>query len=463
MAIHYNPGPLRRMLHKASSRRIDIAGLWNSEGTFASSGWETGLFLAMWARYECYGGMALSFGASIADDTAVDSNTGPNWGSTTHDNYYRNFNNGATWTDTKAQRASAPSANRAAFDVTGLTAGKWAPHFPMYHGGGTIGGWVNFELKRFSVRENPIPIEDAMTVTFWGGEFTTGGGNFTPVWRYNGGTAVITFGAFCYAGTNGVMKKTEVSHSADASRASGSSLQLHCTTFNNNLFLTWIRFCRTNQATGFAVHPFYGCQGMSIYDMYEQFLLFPATSWYHWFDVMTNYQGADLSQHCAVFDLYEGSNFVGESSVAGGAPVPGTPDHPDNYLWYIKQIVTHIEGLWELSGRSLENLAFRVRCSHPINDPSSIPPYRFRDRVQEYRDKLLTMDFTAYPRVTVCDMHALASREEMIAAGDYADSTHLSYGGYTRLEEASMRDLMSSGRLAHGFGGRTRSGLRYRG
>ena len=51
MPIHYNANPLRKMIRKAASRRIDIAGIWNSEGTYVSWGWETGLFLALWQRF----------------------------------------------------------------------------------------------------------------------------------------------------------------------------------------------------------------------------------------------------------------------------------------------------------------------------------------------------------------------------------------------------------------------------
>ena len=447
MPIHYNANPLRKMIRKAASRRIDIAGIWNSEGTYVSWGWETGLFLALWQRFECYGSMALSFGASLDGDAAVDSSTGPNWGSGASDNYFRNFGNGTTWTETKAQRASATAANRGAFDVTGLTAGKWGPHFPMYHGGGSITGWVNFELKRFSTRENPLPIEDAFTVTFWGGEFTSGGGSVSAVWRYNGSTTIHSFGTVSYAGTNGVIKKSEASHSADASRAAGSSLQLHCQTVTANLFLTWIRFCRTNQTRGFAVHPFYSCGSQSIYDMWEQLLAFPSSSWNHYFDVLTNYQGADLAEHCAIFDIYEGSNFAGETSVSGSAPQPADADHPDNYVWYVEQIIIHIRSLWELSGRSLDNLVFRVRCSHPINNSGT------EAEVETFRAKLRELDFTAdYLRnVTVCDMKALKPLASMVADGDFYDDTHLSYAGYNRLEKKAVNSLLNTG------GGRSRN------
>jgi hypothetical protein len=435
--VHYNPKPLRNMLRRAASRRIDIAGIWNSEGTFASWGIESGLFLALWRRYQCYGTSALSFGASQDDDNAVDGHLGPNWSSTTGDQYYRNFGNGTTWTQTKSYRASAPAANRTHFDITTQPAGKWGPHYPLYNGG-TITGWVNFENYRYSVRANPIPIEESLTATFWGVEFTTSGGSVVGVFRTNAGVTVHNFGTVSYAGTDGLVKKSEATIAADSGRTVNTSMQMHFTTFGTNIFLTWMRMARAAQTSGFAVHPFY-CKGsQSIYDMWECLTTLPATSWYHYFNVLTNYQGADVANHCAIFDIYEGSNFAGESSVSGSAPQPGDADHPDNYLWYVQQIVTHIEGLWILSGRSLDNIAFRVRASHPINSGPT------EAEVETFREKLRTMDFAAYPRVTVCDMKALAPLEEMVAAGDFFDATHLSYTGYVRTEEKAMRDLMQA-------------------
>jgi len=448
MPIYYNANPLRKMIRKAASRRIDIAGIWNSEGTYLGHGIETGLFQALWPRFACYGSTAMSFGASNNDDSAVDGVMGPNWGSGGVEYYMRSNGNGTTWTATKAERATPPTPVRDAFDVTALPANSWAPHWPMYTAS-SLAGWVAWQIERQTARANPIPIEEAITASFWGTEFTTGGGSMAVTVRRGEGAFTIAhnFGTVSYAGTDGTVKKSEAAIAADSGRAAWGTLQFFAQTLTGDIFATWFRMARTNQTRGFALTPFYSRSSMSIYDMYAALIALPASSWNHLFDVLTNYQGADPADHCLIFDIYEGSNFAGEASVAAGAPQPADADHPDNYVWYLQQIIVHIRGLWALSNRSEDNLVFRVRCSHPINDGPT------EAEVETFRAKLRALDFTSanYRNVTVCDMKNLKSLAAMVANGDFQDATHMTYGGYTRTEKKAMNALLNTG------GGRSRN------
>jgi hypothetical protein len=459
MAKYYNPKPVRDLLRRAATRRIDIAGIWNSEGGYLGHGIETGLFNALWPRYQCYGLPMMSFGASDNQDNAVEGVIGPNWGGGGVEYYMRSNGNGSTWTATKAERAAAPTPQRDIFDVTGLPANSWGPHFPLYCAAG-VTGWVAYETVTQTVRGNPIEIGNALTATFWGTEWTSGGGSMAVTVRKKSSpfTVAHNFGTVSYAGTDGVVKKSEASIAADSGRSAWDGIQFFAQTLSLKLFASWFRMIETNKTAGFCLHPLYSRSSMSAYDMYSVIIALPDSSWYHIFDVLTAYQGSDLAEHMCLFDINEGANQAGETSAAAGDPQPADADHPDNLVWYMLQIVTHIEGLWESSGRSLSGLAFNLRSTHPINDDTA------EAEQVTFRTALRAIDFDTYPRVTVMDMAEISSRTEMAAAGDYQDATHLTFSGYTRVERKAWQGVLTAGLSQnHGFGGRTRGALRYRG
>jgi hypothetical protein len=432
-----NPRPLEELLAKMRSQRVDIAGVYNSEGTYLGYGIETGLFNALWPQNQLYAAPAMSFAASHTDDTAVDSQIGPNYGQGGVEYYMTSNGNGTTWTAAKAERATAPAAQRAIFDVTSLPASSYAPHFPLHCAAG-LAGWVAYQIMNYTTRPNPIDISAALTATFWGSEYTTSGGSMAVVVRRGEGafTTVHNFGTVSYAGTDGTTKKSEAAISADSGRASWGNVQFFAQTFTGKLFATWFRMCATNQTTGFAITPFFSRSSMSIYDMHESLVAFPEATWLHFFDVLTTYQGATLADHCAIFDIYEGSNFASESSVNAGAPDLSNASSPANYVWYVQEIVTLIQNYWVTSGRSASNIAFRVRASHPINDPFT------ESKVDQYRTALRNMDFSTYSRVTVCDMRRMRTNAMLMSATDSVDGTHLYFTGYIKTERdchAAMR------------------------
>ena len=450
MPIYYNANPLRKMIRKAASRRIDIAGIWNSEGNYLGHGMENGIFHALWPRFQCYGMPAMSFLPSApSDETSRDQQIGPNWGSGGAEHYWVEAGNGgALYTVAYPQRASAPSPTRDSFDVVGVT-GSFGPQFPLYLGA-TQAGWVAYNYPRQTTRRNPIDISNALTCTAWGAQFTTGGGSFTAVLRRSDSpfTNTINLGTISCSGTDGTVVKAEGTAVADSARASWSALQFYATAFTNKVFASWWRWSETGKSRGFALTPLYSKGSMSMYDMYAALATgIPDASWNLMLDVLTGHQTSDASQQCLIFDIYEGSNFAGESSVDAGAPQPADADHPDNYVWYLEQIISRIQNLWELSGRDTSNLVFRVRCSHPINDGPA------EAEVETFRAELRSLDFTSatWRNVTVCDMKSLKSLASMVADGDFYDNTHLTYGGYLRTEKKAVNSLLNTG------GGRSRN------
>lgn len=438
MAGYYNPEPVRDLLNLARTRRIDIAGIWNSEGNYLGHGIENGMFNALWPRLPCYGMPMMSFlPSNPGNDATYDAQIGPNWGSGGSDSYVvQAGDGGALYTVAYPQRASAPATVRDCFDVTALS-GMWGSQFPLYLAATQAGKWVAYNYNNYSVRANPINIANALTCTVWSSQFSSGGGSFSAVLRDSDTSPnVINLGSISCAGTDGLVVKTEGTAAADSARSAWGGLQFFANTFVNKVFASWWRWAETGKTAGFALHPLYSKGSMSAYDMYTAIFALPQASWYHIFDVMTAYQGADLSRHVAIFDINEGANQGGEGSVAGGAPQPGDSDHPENLVWYFLQIVAQIQGLWELSGRPTSGIAFNLRVTHPINDDTA------EAEMVTYRTALKAIDFTAYPRVTVMDMAEISSRAEMVASSDYQDATHLAYSGYLRVERKAWRGLL---------------------
>lgn len=452
MARYYNPKPVRDLLRLAAIRRIDIAGIWNSEGNYLGHGIENGMFNALWPRFPCYGMPMMSFLPSDpGNDATYDQQIGPNWGSGGVEDYWHQAGDGGTlYTLAYPQRASAPAAVRTCFDVATLS-GTWGSQFPLYLSATAAGRWQAQNYNNYTTRRNPINIANALTCTVWSAQFSSGGGSFAAVLRDSDTSPnIINLGTISCAGLDGGVTKTEGTAAADSARSSWGGLQFFANTFVNKVFASWWRWAETTKTAGFALHPLYSKGSMSAYDMYTAIFALPQNTWNHIFDVMTAYQGADLSQHVAIFDINEGANQAGEGSVAGGAPQPGDSDHPDNLVWYMLQIVAQIQSFWDLSGRSLSNIAFNLRVTHPINDDTA------EAEMATYRTALKAIDFTANPRVTVMDMAEIASRAEMVASSDYQDATHLAYSGYLRVERKAWRGLLGDTTWRGRGHGRTR-------
>lgn len=438
---YYNVGPLRTMLSKARTQKVDIAGIWNSEGTYLANGILTGINEALRPRLGIYGCPAVSFGMSNNDDSAVDSVVTYKYGSGGVQYYWHTLGNGSTWTAYKTERTSVNATQLDFFNWNGTEA-VVAPNFPG-HAPGALAGWACWEIVNVSGRANPIPITDSMTATFWGAEFTTGGGSIAMTFRRADGayTIVSNFGgSTSYAGTDGTMKKTEATVAADSSRSSWGGMQLIATSLTGKIFNTWMRVSHGTKTNGVAITPFYSRTSMSMYDMYLAVMGFTQLSYEHFFDVLTAHQGSNMNNHCVIFDLYEGSNFYSEGSVDAGAPVPGTANSPLNYVWYVQQIVAQIQGYWINSGRPVTGIAFRVSASHPINHAAT------EAGVDTYRAALKTgLRFNNQEaRVTVMDRKELTPLTGMVAAGDFVDSTHLTYAGYVRTEQECWKPLLGS-------------------
>lgn len=443
MPVYHNPKPLRDMIRRAASRRIDICGIWNSEGLQSDTGFDTAIQQAI--GVERYGVYATACHSFCEGDGASGAGVGY-WDVNNYATVISITGNSTLYTYGDAKVTTAPAAQIAAMDWSSAPAGSFSPSKPLHIASGDSNATpTGLMLGQTSPQSAPIPSTEAITFTWWGVNWGGSGGSFQPVIRRNDSpyTTLTTIGTVAYTGTDGTITKTESTLAADPARTYPVAFRTHSgvnpTTMVGPLFLTYMRACRTNRVGGIAVTPFYSAGGRSAYDMHAALIAFPATSWYHLFDALTTYQGADVTQHCVIFDIYEGSNQATETGVSGSAPQPGDADHPDNFVWYIQQIVTHIQGLWELSGRTASNLVFRVSCSHPLNSEAT------EAECAAYRAALVAqMPASTYPNVTILDRAAVASLPEMIAVGDFSDTIHLTDAGYIRTERKAWNALLDT-------------------
>ena len=444
MSIYYNPKPLRDMIRRAANRRIDIVGIWNSEGLQSGTGWDTAIQQALGVdRYGVYATGCHSF---CEGDAASGSGVGY-WDTTDYSKTVETIANGTLFTYGNARVTTAPSAQRNALDWSSAPAGSFAPTKPLYIASGDSNNTpTGLSLGASTPPTGPFPAGDAITWTWWGVNWGGSGGSFQPIIRRSDSpyTQLASLGTIAYTGTSGTILKSEYAQAADPARTYPSAFRTHSgvnpTSMVGPLFLTYMRACRTNYNRGIAVTPFYSAGGRSAYDMYEALIGVPDLTWEHLFDAATTYQGAEITEHCMVVDIYEGSNQANETSVSAGAPQAGDATHPDNFVWYITQIIAQIQGYWFASGRQVSNLVFRVSVSHPINDSL------IEAKCTAYRNALVAgLDFTdTHSNVTVLDRSASSSLSEMLAESDFSDTVHLTDNGYIRTERKAWKQLLAT-------------------
>jgi hypothetical protein len=81
-----------------------------------------------------------------------------------------------------------------------------------------------------------------------------------------------------------------------------------------------------------------------------------------------------------------------------------------------------------------------VSCSHPIND--ALP----EAECATYRAALVAQTNAAtFPNVTILDRAALSPLAEMVNAGDFSDTVHLTDAGYIRTERKAWESLLGGG------------------
>lgn len=440
---HTNAGRLLRFVKLARTRRMDVVGLWNSEGLQAGTGWDTAITAALGVdRFGVYATPAFPW---LEGTAGSGIGTGYNYASAAASYEYNA--NGTLFTYANPLIGTAATAQLQWLDWSNAptAAGTKPLHVPL---GDTKTDATGFGIYNIAGgdRNNPIPITDALTFTFWGVNYTSGG-SIKPIVRCVGTpdyAEVYNFGVITHTGTDGVVRKTSTNVAASAARSSWNGIAFRShegfnpATLIGPMFLTWMRACRTNKLAGIAVTPFYSVGSQSAYDMYEALSTLPIETFEHFFDVLCEYQTGGISQHMAIIDLYEGSNQGVETLISVAAPNQVTADAVENYVWYMRAIVAIFRSAWTTSGRSAANICFRVSCSHPLNN--SAP----EAKMVTYRAALKAgMDFADTDAdVCVLDRAEICSLSKHVNRGDFADTVHLNHAGYLRTERDTWNALL---------------------
>jgi hypothetical protein len=434
----YNRSVLKNIVDKASSQRVDIVGIYNSEGLQGGNGWDTAVQESLNPTFGVYGTAVYSF----LENKALGAGVGY-WDSTTTSKVVQYIANSGLGTATGGQVTTAAAHLLQHMNWSSAPSADVGPVWPLHvTAAQSLTTPTGLQINESSI----IPVNDALTFNFWGvNNDPETGGSIKPIIRRANApfTSLYNFPTIGYLGTAGSIRKTTYNLAA-ATRNYPIEFRTHegwnPATMSGPLFLTYMRVARTNTTSGIAMSPFYSMGGRSAYDMYMVLNAFPTTSWNHYFDVLTEYQGVDKAQHTAVFDIYEGSNQTTETNVAAGAPVQGTPAHVNNYVWYMQQLVAIIEAKWTASGRDVNNIAFRMTCSHPVNAPATESP------LITYRAALKNqLRFNAEEqRVCLVDYSEITTLGDMVTAGYFSDTIHLTRAGYIALDAMSWSEILAA-------------------
>lgn len=432
----YNTDPCRRLLRAATVRRVDIAGINNSEGLFGGHGYDHAEQLVFARRFGLYGQGIVTAASSDGGSSAAGMGL-----------FVSGANNvtgavsGGVVTNARTNLASAPAALKANLDQTNTpnTAGGSIGYSPMEYvhvpSGSTETGFAGINWGNACLS---VPIAEALEFDFWRGQWGASGasGTFTPLVRrdespftvVNAGTAQASTG-----GTLGVMQQVTLTVAADAGRASWGRMAAFA--FNGGAgrnvtgpaFITGMRMTRTNKLNGVARSCIYSAGSRTILSMWHWATLMPSTSWAHIFTMLCAKQNQALADQMLLVTIDEGTNQASETRFGTGAPNQTTANAAENFVFYMRGITAKIRAEWLASGRNPNNLAFNVRCTHGTTVGNNATLIAYRAAL------LAGLDFAGVDKdTTLVDAELVRPQTVMTADGDFADTVHLTQAGYER-------------------------------
>lgn len=442
-----NPAPVRRIMRAANVRRVDIAGINNSEGAFGGHGFDHATQRIIERNAGFYG--TGIFSAMQSDGSSAGSGDG--YGLTGAANRAQPTISAGVVSGRRPTLGSAPAELLANFNQTNTpnTAGGSIGYAPLealfIPSGATETGFTGISLGG----SNPvIPFVEAFTYHVWRGEFGASGGSGTmqPYVRRdespftNLGNATVQPSN---SGTLGNMVRVDLNIAADAARSSWGAIACYICNggggrnITGPAFATFQRVTRTNRAHGFARSAIYSAGSRTALSMWHWATLMPDTSWAHLLDALCGVQNQALADQMLIVELDEGTNQTGESRFGTGAPNQSTADAPENFAFYMRGVTAHIRARWAATGRNPNNLAFIVSCSHSTNAGNDA-------ELVTYRTALLgAMDFAGVDKDTlVVDREANRPKTLMTADSDFADTVHLTQLGYERCQAALYHAIL---------------------
>lgn len=400
---------LADLLARASTQRIDIVGIGDSNQILSGFGWDHGIQHAMSQFYPMWATGLIS----------QNENNGNGSGQG-----YRYNRSGSL--------IGAVSGANADLDKY-LNKGSGVL-FPAYYTYIANGGSLGSTLANGLVVTGTCPLNTAAALAFDGyyGTFPVGAstGRFRPFarWEETPFTTLSDPGAIATeTGAYGLQKVT-LTATASAGRA-GKQVGMRWTRpsvmgITGPFFCTYMRVRNTDRSTGFAYSTLEYRGGQSARTMAIDIQQASNDTLTHYFSILRADQQAALP--CIAIMVNSGLNDRNETLTSVGPGAVADGDSPEAFVDNCTAIVQRIQAIWTLNGWSQDELHFVFMVSHRQSDPDDAELISYRSAIAAYA---VTLD-----QGYTIDLAAKITSAQMLANGWYAsagaDKAHLTQTGY---------------------------------
>ncbi|TIO14921.1 MAG: hypothetical protein E5X86_22645 [Mesorhizobium sp.] len=394
---------------RASTQRIDIVGIGDSNQILSGFGWDHGIQYAL-ARYFPMHATGL---ISQNENNGSGSGTG----------YLYNRSGSLIGAVSGAPADLDKYLNKGTGSI-----------FPAYYTYLANGSNLGSTLANGLVITGACPIDTSAAIAFDGyyGTFTTDAGQFRPFarWEETPFTTLSDPGAISTNTGAYSLQKVTVSATASAARA-GKQIGMRWTRpsvqgITGPFFCTYMRARNTDRSTGFAYSTIEYRGGQSARTMAVDLQQASDDTLTHYFSVLRDDQQA-AEPHIVIM-VNSGLNDRSENLTSVGPAAIAAPDtaSPAAFVDNCTAIVQRIQAIWTLNAWSQDELNFVFMVSHPISDPDDAQLVGYRSAIATYAASL--------SKGSVIDLAAKITSAQMLANGYYAsagaDKNHLTQSGY---------------------------------
>lgn len=418
LTMHRNLSIVKSFLAKAATNRIDIAGVWDSNGMKDGAGWDDAMEYAVnQLGYQSYAtplfgagensvvtGTTGTTGLGAGVGYGTTSSYGGDSASTDYVSYKANSNMSAVYIDpanSYRNGSAAPPADLLQWMDT-TACGNWAPLVPLFKplAAAATPWWSNpVGIRLGGGTANPIDCTAALKAEVWVGQPSSGTtSNDATECQWLKSTSIG--GALSNIATSpvialrtdlgpiGTMLRQTHDKAADATHV---DLEWRTPMGGNSWwFYTYWRTYNTTRTAGIAVTPLYAAGSQSTYDMANGLINFPDTSFQHFFEALTYNQPTTRR---VMFHICIGPNDLTETNKLAGAPA-GTGSSVDVVKYNVQQIIARIKAGWAYTNSnttyggtfSPDNLIFLLQVHVPQTGSNETTFAQYRSAMNDICD-----------------------------------------------------------------------------
>lgn len=420
-SMHRNLSIVRSFLANAASNRIDIAGVWDSNGMKDGAGWDDAMEYAVrQLGYQSYATPLFGAGEnSVVTGTTGATGLGAGVGygttasyggdsaSTDYVSYKANSNMSTVYVDpvfSYRNGSAAPPADLLQWMDT-TACGNWAPLAPLFKplATDTVKWWSNpVGMRLGGGTANPIDTTAALRAEVWIGQPSSGTTSSDATesrWlkstSIGGGLSNIAVNPVIALrtdlGPTGTMVRQTHDKAADATHVDLEwRTPVGGTGAGTWWFKTYFRVFNTTRTNGIAVTPLYAAGSQSTYDMANGLINFPDKSFQHFFEALTYNQPTTRR---VMFHVCIGPNDLSETDKLAGAPA-GTGSSVDVVKYNVQQIISRIKAGWAytntnttLGGTFLpQNIIFLLQVHVPQTGSNESTFVQYRSAMNDICD-----------------------------------------------------------------------------